>query len=99
MKSNKVLTIGMAIFLSVLYLPGMQACERNSVYEFEHAITILKNVNSNKLDTESYHFSTGNCVKLTNQTSGVEISSYIPEGENSLGLHKLLKEQKESSVN
>jgi len=77
MKTNSTLTLAAVFAASSLYLPMVQACEKDFGYEFEHMLTIENAMNKKNRDIESYHFSVDNCVQL-NSNNDIHVSQNMP---------------------
>jgi hypothetical protein len=99
MKSKNILflVLASASSFSILNSPLSQACDQGSVSNFDHIVSILKDT-KNEADTEFYNFSTGSCEKIKPHANEVEISSYIPKDETSLGLYSLNRSKGENQT-
>lgn len=93
-------TIGLMIVTSFfsLYLQAGSACDKNMASDFDHIVSIVKGSDGDNRSTESYGFSTDNCVKAEalNMSSSEAIA--LPKDETSLGLYSQFRQQGESET-
>ena len=98
MKLSRAIAIFASVAFSGIAFQSAIACNANSEENFDHMITIVKNLNEKNPDTDFYNFYTGSCVKVSSLKTDAQVSKLLPNDETSLGLFTLFRSRGETPL-